>query len=139
MRAKAALIAAVLTAAVAVGAVGALAAGSPASTKTVTVALSEWKLTPSATRAPAGKVTFVVRNRGNIEHEFVVIRTTRHHHLLPTSGGQASEAGTIGEIEEIGPGQTKRVTLRLKAGKYVLICNLPGHYMAGQYASLQVR
>jgi len=138
VRTKAAVIAVVLAAALAVGAVGALAAGSQATAKTVKVTLNEWKVIPSVARVPAGKVTFVVRNKGHIEHEFVVIKTNKAPKALPMKGSQASEAGGKGEIEEFGPGLTKRLTLKLKAGNYVLICNLPGHYKAGQYAAFRV-
>ena len=34
---------------------------------------------------------------------------------------------------------TETVTLPLKAGHYALICNLPGHYAAGQHADFTVR
>lgn len=138
MRTKAAVIAVVLTAALAVGAVGALAADSKTSAKTVKVTLNEWKVIPSVKKVPAGNVTFVVTNKGKVEHEFVVIKTNKAPKALPMKGSQASEAGAKGEIEEFGSGQTKRLTLKLKAGKYVLICNLPGHYKAGQAAAFQV-
>ena len=93
----------------------------------------------SSTRTvPAGKVTFVVRNAGKKKHEFVVIRSDRHHHQLQAKGQQASEVGVKGEIEGFAPGGTKRLTLTLAPGKYVLICNLPGHYKAGQYLAFTV-
>ena len=121
-----------------VGIVATATAGSAAA-PTVKVVLNEWKLIPSATTVKPGAVTFVVRNSGGIPHEFVVVKTTRHHHALPMKGSQAVETGDVGEIEEILPGKTKRVTIKLKPGKYVLLCNLEGHYKAGQYASLTVR
>lgn len=98
----------------------------------VSVVLKEWTLKASAQRVPAGKVTFVVRNAGKMKHEFVVIRTNAAAKALPMKGQQASEAGAKGEIEAFGPGKTKRLTLTLAPGKYVLLCNLPGHYKAGQ-------
>jgi uncharacterized cupredoxin-like copper-binding protein len=45
----------------------------------------------------------------------------------------------LGEAGDIKPGQTKKVTLTLKPGKYVLLCNLAGHYKAGQYAAFTVK
>jgi len=104
----------------------------------VKVALSEWKLVPSVVRISPGRITFVVRNMGKIPHELVIVRTGRHHHALPMSGSQASEAGLMGEIEEFLPGQTRHLVVKLAPGRYVLLCNLPGHYMAGQYAALRV-
>ena len=104
----------------------------------VSVVLKEWKLIPSSTRVAAGKVTFRVKNDGALEHEFVVLRSDSHHHLLKVKGGEAVETGRKGEIPKVVPGQVRTLTLSLKPGKYVLICNLLGHYRAGQFASLRV-
>lgn len=104
----------------------------------VSVVLKEWKLIPSTTRVKAGKVAFVVKNTGALEHEFVVLRTDAHHHALVVKGGEAVETGLKGEIEKVPAGQKRAVTLNLKPGKYVLLCNLLGHYKAGQFAALRV-
>ena len=53
--------------------------------------------------------------------------------------GKASEAGNIGEIGDLQPGVTKTLRLNLKPGHYALICNLPGHYAAGQRADFVVK
>ena len=113
---------------------------------TVTVVMKDRSFQSSTRTVPAGKVTFVVRNAGTMEHEFVVLRTGRHHHLLSMKSQQASEAGAKGEIEEFASGRTKRLTLTLAPGKYVLLCNivkreageLNSHYEKGMYASLTV-
>ena len=36
-------------------------------------------------------------------------------------------------------GQTRRLALTLNAGRYVLICNVPGHYKAGMFVGFRVR
>ena len=36
------------------------------------------------------------------------------------------------------PGKTGRLTVTLPAGKYVLLCNLPGHFAGGMYADFTV-
>ncbi len=54
-------------------------------------------------------------------------------------GAQASEKGAVGEVEDLGQGDTKKLTLNLKKGHYALICNLPGHYKGGMYADFTVR
>ena len=122
---------------VSLGAAGAAPGQTQAPSK-VAVILSEWKLVPSARTLRAGKVTFRVRNDGAIEHEFVVLRTNSHHHALPVKKAVAVETGRLGEIAKIVPGQERSLTVRLKPGKYVLICNLLGHYRAGQFAALRV-
>jgi uncharacterized cupredoxin-like copper-binding protein len=116
-------------------AVGALAATSKA---TVNVAEKEFTLTPVPRSAKPGKVTFVVKNVGKLDHEFVVIKTNRPPGKLPIKGAKASEAGRIGKIPPFKPGQTKRITLALKPGKYVLLCNVAGHYQAGQHSAFRV-
>ena len=120
------------------GAGAAPASDATASAARIKVVLTEWKLVPSVVRVSPGAITFVVRNMGKIPHELAIVRTGRHHHALPMAGSKASEAGLMGEIEEFLPGQTRRLVVKLAPGKYVLLCNLPGHYMAGQYASLRV-
>ena len=58
-------------------------------------------------------------------------------------GGQvdASQSGmTIGKIakSELGPGKSASGAFDLAPGKYVLICNLWGHYTDGMYTALEV-
>ena len=140
MRVVSALIAGVVLVALTggAGAVKASAAGVQASAATVKITKKEWGLTLSRQRVPAGKVTFVVRNIGKLDHEFVVIRTNRLAKALPVEQGRAVETGRKGRIAKFGPGQTRRLILTLRPGKYVLICNLPAHYKAGQLASFRV-
>ena len=120
-------------------AAGAGGAPSRASATAVRVKLIEYRVLPAPRSVRAGRVTFVVRNAGKIAHELVVIRTARQAAKLPMKEGEASEKGAVGEISDLEPGQTKRLTLTLKRGHYALICNLPGHYRAGQHADLKVR
>lgn len=113
------------------------AAGGPGD---VTGTLSEYKIALDKTSAPAGKVTFTVTNAGKITHEFVVIKTNKAPGDLPMEGPEASEKGAVGEIEpdELAPGKTATKSFNLKPGKYVIICNIPGHYMKGQYIGFTV-
>lgn len=83
-------------------------------------------------------MTFVVRNAGTVKHELVVLRTATKAAKLPVNdGGKASERGSVGR--QLAAGATRRLTLTLTKGHYVLICNLGGHYMAGMRANLTVR
>lgn len=100
--------------------------------------LKEYSITPRPSEVAAGRVTFKVHNAGAINHEFVVLRTNKKASQL-LKGSEADESGNVGEIGDLQPGQTKRLSLNLKAGHYALICNLPGHYKAGQHADLTVR
>jgi uncharacterized cupredoxin-like copper-binding protein len=113
------------------------AAGEPAS-GAVSVTLKEFTLTPQRTSAPAGEVTFRVRNAGKLKHEFVVLRTAKGAADL-LKGDEADESGNVGEIGDVPPGSSKRLSLMLKSEHYALICNLPGHYKAGQRAEFRVK
>ena len=116
----------------------AAAPAAPAAAATVGVTLKEFTVTPSPAVGRAGKVTFRVRNGGAVAHEFVVLKTATPAGKL-LKGNEADETGNQGEIGHIAPAQTKTLALRLTPGHYALICNLPGHYQAGQYADFRVR
>ena len=114
-------------------------ASDTASGRQVSVVLVEWKLLPGQITVRAGRVTFVVRNDGTMAHEFLVLRSGRHHHSLSVKNGRAVQTGRLGKIPLIPAGTTKRITVKVPRGKYVLLCNMLGHYQAGQYAALRVR
>ncbi len=111
-------------------------AAAPAHASAVT--LSEFNVAPKPAQIATGRVTFNVSNGGKVEHEFVVLKTSKPASDL-LKGGRADESGNVGEIGSVKPGQTKALKLNLAAGHYALICNLPGHYAAGQYADLTVK
>src|SRR3954447_16895108 len=127
----------VATAAAALGAVSP-APATPVTPGKVGVSMKEFSINLAATQAPAGRVTFNVRNSGAVPHEFVVLRTDMPAGSL-LKGAEADEAGNVGEIGDIQPGSQKTLALKLKAGHYALICNLPGHYRAGQHADFTVK
>jgi uncharacterized cupredoxin-like copper-binding protein len=148
-RTATAIVGAILVAAVAVGSVS--LAGSNSSKKHNAAApraaasgglvngwLNDFKIAPSTASVSAGKVTFVATNVGKTIHELVVLRTDKSAGAL-LHGKRASEAGHVGEIGDFGAGHTRRLTLNLKPGHYSLICNLPGHYMAGMHIDFTVR
>ena len=102
----------------------------------------EWDIIPqnaSKSHGPLPKVTFVVQNAGKFEHEFVVLKTTIAAGQLAKAGAkEAPEKGAVGEIEEIPPGKTRTLALKLKKGHYALICNLKGHWNSGQFVDYYV-
>ena len=102
------------------------------------MSLREFVVGTNANAAAAGNVTFRVRNSGNVKHEFVVLRADKPAGDL-LKGEEADESGNVGELGDVAPGVSKTLKLNLKAGHYALICNLPGHYKAGQYADFTVR
>lgn len=91
----------------------------------------------------AGKVTFDVTNLSrSIVHEMIVVAVENPNAPLPYdySTGQIPEKQVkmLGETEEMEPNAEKTISLDLKPGNYLLICNVPGHYAAGMWTPLTV-
>jgi uncharacterized cupredoxin-like copper-binding protein len=108
---------------------------------TVSASLGEYFIRLDKSSVPKGQVRFSLSNDGKIKHEFVVLKTNLAPGKLPLKGGDANEeiAPSPGEVPGIAPGKKETLDVILKPGKYVLICNLPGHYKAGQYTGISVK
>jgi uncharacterized cupredoxin-like copper-binding protein len=107
---------------------------------TVKVTLKEFSVAPTPKLAKRGRINFSVHNAGKLTHSFVVVRTNLAPGKLPLKGKRVNLAKlkVIGQIASIKPRKTSSLSTRLAAGKYVLFCNLPGHYKAGQYKGFSV-
>lgn len=84
----------------------------------------------------AGKVTFQAVNQSKEQvHELIVVRADPKQATLPYDEKKSEVVEKrihhLGEIGDLKPGATGKITLNLKPGDYVLICNQPGHYKAG--------
>jgi uncharacterized cupredoxin-like copper-binding protein len=114
-------------------------AGTP--TRTVNVKLIDYRVSVSVRSAAAGRVTFVVHNADGVPHNLVVLRTGIAPRSLPVTGehGRAREIGRQGTTAVLRDEQTVRLTLTLRAGRYLLICNVPGHYQRGMVVPFRVR
>jgi uncharacterized cupredoxin-like copper-binding protein len=94
-------------------------------------------VTPSS--VPAGKVKITLENQGTVIHEMVVLKTKKPFDQLPVGANhRTSEAKSVGEIADVGKGKTKSKTFKLKAGSYVLMCNVAKHYENGMRAAFTV-
>jgi uncharacterized cupredoxin-like copper-binding protein len=94
----------------------------------VSVALSEWAVTPQPAEVKAGVIAFDVKNEGGTLHEVVVLRANGVEALSTKPDGTADEdalgaENAIGEIE-VPVGETGTVAFQLEPGNYVLICNI---------------
>ena len=107
---------------------------------TVMVDEQEMTVTTSVKRVAPGKVTFIIRNSGSVVHELVVLRSSGGAASLPVKHFKAveDEKATIGEAEDLEPGKSTRLTLNLRPGRYILLCNVVGHYQLGMRTSLLV-
>lgn len=125
-------------AALAAAALAASPAGAGGSAAKVSVRLFEFKVVPSPATAKRGPVVFAVRNTGKLAHELVVLKTNVAPAKLKVKGTKAVETGRVGRIGPLAPGKAATLRLTLVPGKYVLICNVPGHYQAGQRTGFAV-
>jgi uncharacterized cupredoxin-like copper-binding protein len=92
---------------------------------------------------PAGKVTFRAVNKSKDQvHELVIVRTDSPQAQLPYDEKKQEvvekRVRHPGEIGDLKPGRSGTLTLNLKPGSYLLICNQPGHYKAGMSAPFSV-
>lgn len=99
---------------------------------------NEFSLVPTPTSVNAGPITFQVVNKGKILHEMVIV-PAKSAASLKQPDGTGSEADSPGEVPDVAAGASGTVTVTLPAGNYVLLCNLPGHFAGGMYASLTVK
>lgn len=112
---------------------------------TLTIKMGDFSFTPQNASAKAGTTTIEAPNEGSVEHELVLFKTNMSPAKLPTdsSGGvdeekmdQVAEEG--GEVSDVEAGKTKSGKFQLTPGRYVMFCNLPGHYAQGMYGTLTV-
>jgi uncharacterized cupredoxin-like copper-binding protein len=137
--------ASVLGACVAFGVLAAGCAGSQALSAAGTVIqVNERDFAISAPRhVAAGTVTLRVKNQGPDAHELIVVRSRNGR--LPFRGDDltvdedAVERATLGALEPGAPGGSRELHLHLRPGRYVLFCNMSGHYLGGMRSVLEVR
>jgi uncharacterized cupredoxin-like copper-binding protein len=94
------------------------------------------------THLKAGNVILRVHNQGPDEHELIVVRVGDRSLPFRTDGFTvAEEAIQRSEPGSLVPGQagsTRDLRVRLEPGRYVLFCNMEGHYLGGMHSDLVV-
>ena len=138
-RVAAALVA--IVALVASGCGGGAATNDTSETPNVYIEMSDFKLVPDHPAVAAGHVVLGIRNHASMQHELKVIKTDLAPDQLPVDGAtaKASEDGKVGELLNISGGASRKLVLELTPGKYVLICNVAGHYQLGMRVGLEVQ
>lgn len=123
-----------------------------ATTQVVVVTLQDPSVDPSnrgmvikadTTKVKAGRVTLEAVNRSkDLVHEVLVVAAPPDGTELPydakTNTIIEKRVHSLGEISELKPGARGKLTLNLRAGTYLLLCNQPGHYKAGMSTKLVV-
>ncbi|MBC8195571.1 MAG: cupredoxin domain-containing protein [Acidimicrobiia bacterium] len=111
-------------------------AAAPSSSSSVSVEGTEFKFAPADMSVKAGQpVTVTFDNKGAVDHEWVVL----------TEGAQIKDEADFDEsmvlerISSIPAGTSTTQTFTIdKAGRYQIICALPGHFSAGMKGILTV-
>jgi uncharacterized cupredoxin-like copper-binding protein len=107
----------------------------------VAVTLNDIAIKLDRSSAPAGSVTFSIKNGGTVIHQLVVIKTDIPQNQIPvdpTQPAMVTEPGFIMQTPLINPGGTATLTMTLGSGKYVLMCNQPAHYLIGMHIGFTI-
>lgn len=113
---------------------------------------AKYFVTVDKATVPAGTTTFQIDNVGSMHHELAIFKTDLPADKLPVTdenkvdeekGGLLAEAVYTkplrgDEDHRIRDGRGVNFTIDLQPGNYVLLCNLEGHYKAGQYVAFTV-
>ena len=142
-------------------------AKATASTRTVKVTLADNRYDPESVQVKAGEtVRFVLKNEGELLHEFNIGTATMHaehqkemammmdHGMLTPTGinhemmkmDHSNMPGMKGHSMKhddpnsvlVSPGETKELVWKFsKTGALEFACNIPGHYESGMVGKIQ--
>jgi uncharacterized cupredoxin-like copper-binding protein len=90
-----------------------------------------------------GPVTFRVTNESKaLVHELIVVQTDLDVSDFPYDPVKGTiderKVKSLGEVSELKPGKSGKLTVNLKPGPYLLMCNQPGHWHAGMWTKFTV-
>jgi hypothetical protein len=91
--------------------------------RTLTVAITEYRLDPGAARVPAGILTILVRNDGRLTHDLVIAR----------DGHPEQSTGPV------APGQEATMLVFLLPGRYTMSSTILSDAVLGARGTLSVR
>lgn len=106
----------------------------------VTASMKEFAIDLTASAATAGEVRFKTVNAGALPHEFKAIKTDVAADKLALDGAKVDEDkyDLAEKSDDLAAGETREVSWKLDSGRYVLICNVDGHYQAGMHTAFTV-
>jgi uncharacterized cupredoxin-like copper-binding protein len=115
--------------------------------KPVTVAERDFRISVDGRsgrrQLKSGDTHFVVSNRGPDTHELLVVRTNGSRLPLRADGltvdEDAVKSATVATLDGRAAGTAERLRVHLAPGRYVLFCNMAGHYLGGMHVELVVR
>ena len=120
--------------------VAAVASASAATAPSVS--LTEWKVVVTGT-IKAGKTDLTIKDVGVAPHEMLVFKSDLAASAYPLDkAGNIIEDGAginlISDGENIDAGGTQTRTVDLAPGKYLFVCNIPGHFKQGMFTVVTV-
>jgi FtsP/CotA-like multicopper oxidase with cupredoxin domain len=114
---------------------------SPSAGHRLVIRERDFRITaPSHVRA--GRVLVQVTNEGPDDHELLIVRWSAGPVGLPLR----PDGITINEealrpavsLDPAPPGERRTVAVHLRRGRYVIFCNMAGHFMAGMSTVIEV-
>ena len=119
---------------------GAPAPASAADREIVVSASDALEFDPSSIQVSAGEVVnFVVKNEGQIDHEFVLgDEAYQAEHEEDMQGNHHMSA--MENAVTVAPGQTKELSWEFsQSGSLQFGCHEPGHYEGGMFGTIEIR
>lgn len=106
----------------------------------VIVDMKEYAITLNVATIKSGTVKFGIRNNGTMVHDFDLFRTDLALDKLPIDQGTAKVKmdGLVKQMINIAANRSTTLSADLAPGRYVVICNVAGHYQLGMRAELRV-
>lgn len=103
------------------------------------VTTDELRFEPDSIQVEEGEIiTFVVQNKGDANHEFVLGDADYQH----AHAEEMHDEGMMGESENaltLKPGETKELTWEFsEAGEVLYGCHVAGHYDGGMVGTIEV-
>jgi len=122
---------------------GGASVGAGAGATVIGVTERDFQISTSIAHVSAGAVSLRINNQGPDEHELIVAPDRKGGLPMRSDGFTKNEEAIAksepGAITPQRPGGTEYLRLHLASGRYVLFCNMEGHYMAGMHTELVVR
>jgi uncharacterized cupredoxin-like copper-binding protein len=106
----------------------------------ITVSERDFKIkAPRVIRA--GNLRLHLENKGPDTHELIIARLGNGPLPLRSDGLTVDEDAlkTPGTLEGLESGRSEDARLHLPPGRYVLFCNMAGHYLSGMHATVIAR
>lgn len=91
------------------------------SSSTVNVIVEDFSISLDPPQAEAGRITFVVKNNGSVQHDFAIL-----------------SKGVEQKTPMIEAGKTASLTVGLEPGSYTYICTVPGHERLGMSGTFTI-